>query len=94
MIVRILSEGQWELDDAQLAELEALDAPAERAVEAGDEGAFATALAALLARVREVGRPLPADRLVPSDVVLPGPDATVEDVRHLFEGGGDGLVPG
>jgi hypothetical protein len=94
VIVRVMGEGQYELDDALLPELEALDAPAERAVEAGDEAAFATALGALLARVREAGRPLAPERLQPSDVVLPAPDATVEDVRHLFEGGGTGLVPG
>jgi hypothetical protein len=94
VIVRILGEGQYELPDALLDELEALDAPAEQAVEARDDGAFATALAALLARVREAGTPLPVDRLAPSDVVLPAPDATVDDVRHLFADGGTGLVPG
>jgi hypothetical protein len=94
VIVRILTEGQWELEDALRDELEALDGPAEAAVGAGDQAAFSAALAALLARVREAGRPLPADRLVPSDVVLPAPDATVDDVRHLFEDGGEGLVPG
>lgn len=92
MIVRILGEGQRDVPDDALGELNALDEVAERAVDAGDESAFAAALGRLLDRVRELGTPLPDDALVPSALVLPASDATVDEVRHLFEG--DGLVPG
>lgn len=94
MIVRILGEGQRDVPDVELESLNALDAEVEAALEAADEGAFAAALGRLLDRVREVGRPLPDDVLVPSALVLPAPDATADDVRHLFEGSGEGLVPG
>jgi Cu+-exporting ATPase len=63
-----------------------------RAVEAGDEAAFDRSLEALLAGVRETGRPVPDDYLGPSDLVLPGPDATIEDVRALLSE--EGLIPG
>lgn len=94
MIVRIMSERQLEVPDDRLEELNALDADAERAVDAGDEAAFGAALGRLLDRVRALGRPLPGDLLVPSALVLPAPDATIDDVRHLFAGDADGLVPG
>lgn len=87
-----MGEGQREVPDAALDELNVLDGEVEAAVDAGDDAAFSSALGCLLERVRERGTPLPDDVLVPSALVLPGPDATADDVRHLFDG--DGLVPG
>ena len=55
MIVRILGEGQYDVDDDALDRLNALDAEVEAAVEAGDEAAFAAALTALHDGVRGVG---------------------------------------
>ena len=87
-----MGEGQRDVPDAALDELNALDADVEATVRAGDEAAFSSALGRLLDRVRELGPPVPDDALVPSALVLPSPDATADDVRHLFDG--DGLVPG
>jgi hypothetical protein len=92
VIVRILSEGQYELDDEAVAELNTLDDELTRSIDAGDDGAFRAALSSLLAKVREAGRPLPVDSLQPSDFVLPDPDAHVDDVREML--GDEGLVPG
>lgn len=92
MIVRILGEPQRVLPDAALDELNALDRVAELAVDAGDQRAFSSALLELLAAVRRLGAPVADDVLVPSDLVLPPPDATVDEVRALFDG--DGMVPG
>ena len=50
MIVRILGEGQFRVDDAVTAELNQLDTELESAVEHGDEPAFRAALTALLPR--------------------------------------------
>lgn len=90
MIVRILSAGQFRLPDTALAELNALDRAAEQALH--DQEAFSAALAELLAAVRRLGEPLPADTLLPSDFVLPPADVRLDEVRQLFDG--DGLVPG
>ncbi len=96
MIVRIMSEGQLDLPDGALDELNVLDAEVERAVDADDAAGFTASLGRLLDRARELGRPVPGDVLVPSELVLPAPDATLDEVRHLFDeaAGGDGLVPG
>ena len=45
-----------------------------------------------LAEVRGRGAPLPDDALEPSDLILPSPDATLEEVRELLSD--DGLIPG
>jgi hypothetical protein len=91
MIVRILGEGQLRVDDAAAAELHALDADVEAAVERNDQAALARALTALLARARQ-GTPLPPDSLEPSDVIIPHEDATVDEVRKMLTD--EGLIPG
>jgi PspA-Associated protein len=92
MIVRISGEGQFEVPDGHLEELNRFDDQLAKAVDAGDEAAFKTALEALLASVRTVGGELPADFIGPSDLVLPGPDATIEEVREVLSE--EGLIPG
>ncbi len=92
MIIRILGEGQLRVDDSAADELNVLDAALGRAVNAGDEQAFRSALAALLDRVRSLGTPLAEDAIEPSDLILPYSDAGLEDVRGMMAG--EGLIPG
>jgi hypothetical protein len=92
MIVRILGEGQFDVEDGDLERLNAFDAAVESAVEAGDEAAFREALTALHDGVRASGTEHAADSLDESDLVLPPVDATLEEVRELLTG--DGLIPG
>jgi hypothetical protein len=92
MIVRILGEGQLQVDDALSAELNELDAKLQAALNAGDEKAFRLELEGLLARVRAAGTPVAADTLESSDVILPYSEASMDDVRALLTD--DGLIPG
>ena len=92
MIVRILGEGQLQVDDSASAELNSLDAALERAVNSGDEAAFRAALVALLDRVRALGTPLAAETLEPSDSILPRADADLDEVRSMLSG--EGYIPG
>lgn len=92
MIVRILGEGQWELDDEQVDELNAYDSVVELAIESGDEETFRSSLTAILDAVRRGGRALPDDSLEESDLLLPVSDATIEEVREMLSG--EGLIPG
>jgi hypothetical protein len=94
MIIRILGQGQYEVDDAHADGLNQLDAALESAVDAGDEQRFRTALLDLLGRVREHGSPLPDDALVPSDAAVPGDDATLAEVKDLLVGSDEGFIPG
>jgi hypothetical protein len=92
MIVRILGEGQLRVPDSVAEELNHLDADLEAAVESGDEAGFRSALAALLARIREVGSEAEPDALEPSGLIVPQPDATMAEVRKLLTD--EGLIPG
>lgn len=92
MIVRILGEGQLEVPDSAIAGLNELDGALEAAVDRDNEEAFRAALAALLAKVREVGTPTEADDLRPSELIIPQPDASMDEVRKLLTD--EGLIPG
>lgn len=92
MIVRIMGEGQVKLADSHFAELNKLDDELLDEMESGDESGFRRTLHALLDKVRELGEPLPDDALEPSELILPAPDATLDEVRDMLSD--DGLIPG
>jgi len=94
MIVRIMGEGQFTLDDAHAELLNSLDAGLEATVNAGDEAGFAASLAELLAKVRTLGTPVPDAELEPSDAVLPAEGSAIDDVREMLADSDEGLIPG
>jgi PspA-Associated protein len=95
VIIRILGEGQWQVHEDDVADLNELDGEVERAVGAGHQADLTAALSTLLGEVRVKGTQLPDDELHDSDLILPAADATVEDVRALLSStGGEGLLPG
>jgi hypothetical protein len=92
MIVRIATEGQYEVPDGEVDGLNRLDNEAVSVCEASDEGAFREVFERLLAYVREHGRRVPEDELVGSDIILPPPDVSLQEARSEFQG--EGLIPG
>ncbi|MHB8293741.1 MAG: PspA-associated protein PspAA [Acidimicrobiales bacterium] len=92
MIVRVLGEGQYELAEDQLAELDALDQELVKAVDTGDDQQFRTVLTTLVETVRKTGTAVPHDSMVPSDLVLPEPTSSLQEVAQLLSQ--DGTAPG
>ncbi|HSO98196.1 MAG TPA: hypothetical protein VLP43_04530 [Solirubrobacteraceae bacterium] len=92
MIVRISTEGQYELGDGDLDALNELDNQAVSVCDAGDEAGFRAVYDRLLTFVREHGRPLGDDELEGSELILPPPDVSLAEARSEFSG--DGLIPG
>lgn len=92
MIVRILTEGQYNLPGAHLDELNEIDNQIVEVVENEDREEFERLLKRMLDFVREKGTPVPVDELVESDLVLPEPDITLQEAEELFTG--EGLLPG
>jgi len=96
VIVRILGEGQFRLDDDAAAKLTVLDKDLDAAVHAGDESVFKMALGAAVSVVRESGVPVPDDEFVTADYILPFSDASLLEVRKLLTDGtihGDPTAP-
>jgi hypothetical protein len=92
MIVRILGEGQLDVDEARMDELNKLYNELLDSLERGDESDFQQRLTALLDAVRTASSPVADDHLAPSELILPHTDATIDEVRELL--GDDGLIPG
>jgi hypothetical protein len=85
MIVRILGDGQYELDDLEAEDFTSLDDALGRHVEDGDEEAYRRDLDSLLDYVRRNGTALGDEDFRPSDQVLPDPSASLAEVKALLE---------
>ena len=92
MILRIATEGQYELGEGDVSALEQLDNDAVAACESGDEQRFNDTYSRLIEFVRDKGQPVPEDRLEPSDVIFPPPDVSFDEAKAEFTG--EGLIPG
>ena len=91
MIVRLMGEGQYSVDDGLREQLNDLDERAQGALEADDEAALDDMLDQMWQLVRSRGERLADDDLSASDVIIPPSDLTLEETRKLFSD--DGLVP-
>ena len=91
MIVRLMGEGQFRIDDALHAELDRLDERAVAALDAGDELELDARLDDMWRLVQERGERLADDDLHASDLLVPPSDLTLEETRQLFSE--QGLIP-
>ena len=91
MIVRLMGEGQWRIDDSVQGRLNELDDRALAALERDDEDDLDRALEEMWDLVQSEGETVPAHELAGSDVIIPPSDLTLEETRQLFTD--DGLIP-
>ena len=91
MIVRLMGEGQYRIDESLLQRLNELDDRATAAADRDDEAALDEALDEMFELVKREGTPLGEDELHPSDILIPPSDLTLEETRILFSE--DGLIP-
>ena len=91
MIVRILTEGQFNLPGAFVDDLNEIDNEVVEVVENGDYEGFTINLKRMIDLVRQHGTAVPVDELVESDLVLPEPDITLAEAAEMFTG--EGLIP-
>jgi hypothetical protein len=91
VIVRVMGDGQFAVDDEVAKGLNDLDQQAADAVEAGDSARLAELLGRMAEAVRTNGSRLADDDLSASEAIIPPEDLTLDEARELFEG--DGLIP-
>ena len=92
MIIRILTEGQFNLPGSHIDQLNDIDNQLVEAVESEDQDRFDQLLKQMLDLVRQKGTQVPMDELIESDLILPEPDITLKEAEELFVG--EGLLPG
>jgi hypothetical protein len=91
VIVRLMGEGQFRVNDSLREQLNELDDQAMAALEASNEMELDQKLEQMFALVRAEGEPLADDDLSASDVIIPPADLTIEETRELVSH--DGLIP-
>jgi len=91
MIVRLMGEGQYRVEDALVERLNELDDGAEAALEAQDEVELDRRLDEMWRLVQASGERLADDDLAASDAVIPPSDLTLEETRRLMEA--EGFIP-
>jgi chromosome condensin MukBEF complex kleisin-like MukF subunit len=91
VIVRLMGEGQFEIDDEVAKGLNDLDEQASEAVEDGDEERLSELLRRMAEAVRTNGTRLPDDDLSASEGIVPPDDLSLVEARQLLEG--EGLIP-
>lgn len=91
MIVRLMGEGQYRIDDARLARLNVLDDHATDAIEAGDAAGLARELGEIWELVQREGARLADDHLSPSEAIVPPFDLSLDEARALMSD--EGFIP-
>ena len=84
MIIRIATEGQYELKGAALQALDDMDNSMLDAVQHSDAASFTSSLEQVLSLIRAQGTRVPDATLKESDLILPPPDTTLDQARALF----------
>ncbi len=93
MIVRILGEGQYRLDDDVRERVNDLDNEVVELVERGDEEGFHETFERLLDLIRTEGTALGDEELEESDVLVPPSDTSFEEAKRDESFAGEGLIP-
>jgi hypothetical protein len=91
MIVRLMGEGQYRIDEELRSRLNELDTRAAEQIDQEDEPALDQILDEMAQLVRDEGERLPDEDLSASDLIIPPSDLTLEETRALFSD--EGLIP-
>jgi hypothetical protein len=91
VIVRVMGEGQWRVDDGLQERLNALDDEVAAALNGGDEDGMRAKLRQLAELVRSEGEKLDDADLSASEAIVPPEDLSLDEARDLLSG--EGLIP-
>lgn len=92
-IVRIMGQGQFNVDGKTLKKLNDLDNSIVELVsqERSDDTLFKEKLAQLSEMVVSRGKPLDPKEIIQSDIILPSADLSLDEAKRLFKG--EGVIP-
>jgi hypothetical protein len=90
MIIRILGEGQYKLDESLLDRVNKIDNQIVNHVSHNNKDEFAKDLVNLISTIKELAEPLDPAEILPSDIIIPPSDLSFEEARQVFCD--DGLI--
>jgi len=92
MIIRILGDGQYRLDDNLVERVNKIDNRIVNHVSRGNRVEYAQDLANLISTIKELAEPLDPVEILPSDIIIPPSDLSFEEARKVFCD--EGLIKG
>ncbi len=92
MIIRILGEGQFRLDDNLVDRVNKIDNKIVNHVSQGNKIEYAQDLAKLISTIKDLAEPLDPVEILPSDIIIPPSDLSFEEARKVFCD--EGLIKG
>ena len=87
MIVRIMADGQYRIDESHRAELDEigrLETELTHALDSRNEAHFHAVLTHLIAHIQSAGVPVPPDEIVASDMIVPAADMTLAETQRAL----------
>lgn len=94
IVVRLMGEGQYYIDRELLKEINAIDNKMVRLLESDasvDDYMVRESIAAMRMLVKGKGKRVKEDVIIPSHIIIPTSDITVEEARDTFKG--EGIIP-
>ena len=88
MIVRIMGQGQYNVDAELMQKLNVIDNRIVAHVSRGDEKALRKDLALLISVIKQRGQPLDKTSILSSEVIVPPEDLTLKEATKIFSGQG------
>lgn len=88
MIIRIVSEGQYEIPSSFFDELNAIDNSIVELVSQGNEIEYREELSKLIDMIKTNGKQLDDSDIVESNIIVPPSDLTFEEAKEIFIGVG------
>lgn len=88
MIIRIMGEGQYRVDSCLLDDLNKIDNRIVEHVGKGDLKKFKKDLDQMISTIKEKGEPLDPVEILPSDIIVPPENLTLDEARRVFSGQG------
>jgi len=91
MIVRLMGEGQYELEKKHIDEVNKIDNNIVKIINKGDEEVFRSEFKKLSEYVRKNGKRISDEVIKPSEIIIPPSDLTLDEAKRIFAG--DGIFP-
>ena len=102
-VARIMGDGQYRIDSAILANLNKIDNEIVKLLDSKSfsekssnnieiNSKFQTMLSEMVSIIKNNGKELGPEELVPSDFIIPPADTSVQEAKELFQG--EGIFPG
>jgi hypothetical protein len=88
MIIRIMGEGQYRVDSCLLDDLNKIDNRIVDHVSKGDQKKFKKDLGQMISTIKAKGEPLDPVEILPSDIIVPPENLTLDEARRVFSGQG------